>query len=78
LAANLYEAGERNASLLRAAMAEILAAEPLAQPEYVSVADTRTLLEIDTIEGPALASLAVKIGRTRLIDNVVLGGPRHP
>jgi pantoate--beta-alanine ligase len=78
MAARLYEAGERSASLLRAAMAEILAAEPLAQPEYVSVADTHTLLELDTIDGPALASMAVKIGRTRLIDNVVLGAPRQP
>jgi pantoate--beta-alanine ligase len=78
MAARLYEAGERNASLLRAALAEILAAEPLAQPEYVSVADTHTLLELDTIDGPALASMAVKIGRTRLIDNVVLGAPRQP
>jgi pantoate--beta-alanine ligase len=59
-------------------MTEILAAEPLAQPEYVSVADTRTLLELDTVDGPALASMAVKIGRTRLIDNVILGAARQP
>jgi len=77
-AADLYAAGERNAGHLRAAMAEILAAEPLAQPEYVSVADTGTLLELESIDGPALASLAVRIGRTRLIDNVVLGAARQP
>jgi len=72
-AARLYEAGERDAGRLRAEMSAILAAEPLAQPEYVSVADNRTLLELETINGPALASLAVRVGRTRLIDNVVLG-----
>lgn len=77
-AESLYEAGERDAGFLRAAMSEILAAEPLTQPEYVSVADKRTLLELDTIDGPALASLAVRIGRTRLIDNVVLGSPPQP
>ena len=72
-AARLYEVGERDAGRLRAEMSAILAAEPLAQPEYVSVADNRTLLELETIDGPALASLAVRVGRTRLIDNVVLG-----
>lgn len=69
----LHDAGEQDAHRLRAAMSEILAAEPLAQPEYVSIADNRTLLELDRIDGPALASLAVRVGRTRLIDNVVLG-----
>jgi len=77
-AERLYAEGERDAERIRAEMSSILAAEPLAQPEYVSVADNRTLLELDTISGPALASLAVRIGRTRLIDNVVLGSPRQP
>jgi pantoate--beta-alanine ligase len=71
-AEQLYAAGERDAGRIRAAMSSILAAEPLAQPEYVSVADNATLLEVETISGPALVSLAVRIGRTRLIDNVVL------
>ena len=47
----------------------------LAEPEYVSVADNGTLAELQTIDGPALVSLAVRFGRTRLIDNVVLGAP---
>ena len=54
-------------------MQRILAAEPLVRPEYVSVADPDTLAELELIEGLALASLAVRIGTTRLIDNVVLG-----
>jgi pantoate--beta-alanine ligase len=77
VALRLFDAGERDAHRLRAAMAEILAAEPLAQPEYVSIADNRTLLELDSIDAPALASLAVRVGRTRLIDNVVLGAGRQ-
>ena len=68
-----WEAGERDAASLREAMHRILAAEPLAKPEYVSVADGRTLTELDRIEGPALASLAVRFGGTRLIDNEPLG-----
>jgi len=72
-AQQVYAAGERDARRLRAAMSAILAAEPLAQPEYVSVADRLALAEVDQISGPVVVSLAVRIGRTRLIDNVILG-----
>jgi pantoate--beta-alanine ligase len=48
---------------------ETLAREPLPTPDYVSVADGRTLAELDRVEGPALLSLAVRFGHTRLIDN---------
>ena len=68
-----WAAGERSADALRATMTLILAAEPLARPEYVSVADAGTLAELDRIGGPALASLAVRFGTTRLIDNEPLG-----
>ncbi|MGE3269130.1 MAG: pantoate--beta-alanine ligase [Chloroflexota bacterium] len=72
-AERLYAAGERDANQLRAAMSEILTAEPLAHPEYVSVADRLTLRELEQVNGPAVVSMAVRFGRTRLIDNVVLG-----
>jgi pantoate--beta-alanine ligase len=67
-----WEAGERSGDRLRAAMRETLAEEPLARPDYVSVADGTTLAELDRVEGPALLSLAVRFGDTRLIDNEVL------
>jgi pantoate--beta-alanine ligase len=69
-----WEAGERSADVLRTVMAEILAAEPLATPAYVSVADGRILAELDRIsdDSPALLSLAVRFGPTRLIDNDLL------
>ena len=70
-----WEAGERSADTLRAAMREELAREPLAEPEYVSVSDAATLAEIDRVDGPALLSLAVRFGTTRLIDNEPLGVP---
>jgi pantoate--beta-alanine ligase len=70
-----WEAGERSADALRDAMWETLTAEPLAEPEYVSVADGTTLAELDRVEGPALLSLAVRFGTTRLIDNEPLGDP---
>lgn len=69
-----YERGERDAAVLRRLMHAMLAAEPVAQPEYVSIADLDTLVEIEgEISAPALASLAVRVGRARLIDNVWLG-----
>lgn len=67
-----YDAGERAGEALRAAMREELRSEPLAREEYVSVADPETLLELDRVEGGGLLSLAVRIGRTRLIDNLTL------
>ena len=67
-----WEAGERSGDALRAAMADVLAKEPLAKPDYVSVADGRTLAELERVDGPALLSLAVRFGDTRLIDNELL------
>ena len=69
-----WEAGERSGDVLRAAMATTLAEEPLATPAYVSVADGRTLAELDRLPdaGPSLLSLAVRFGPTRLIDNEIL------
>jgi pantoate--beta-alanine ligase len=71
-ARHAWLAGEREATILREQMRALLAAEPLARVDYISVADDETLHECETIDGPAVASLAVFIGRTRLIDNVRL------
>lgn len=68
----LYAAGERDGDRLCAAMHELIGQEPLARVDYVSVADSETLRELDRIESSALASLAVRIGGVRLIDNVTL------
>jgi pantoate--beta-alanine ligase len=70
-----WAAGERRGDALRSVMSELLAAEPLATPAYVSVADGRTLAELDrVVDGePALLSLAVRFGATRLIDNEPIG-----
>ncbi len=79
-AADRWAAGTRDGAALRAAMSVVLAAEPLAHPDYVSVADPETLVELDAIppDGRALASLAVRIGRgTRLIDNRLLEPEEH-
>jgi pantoate--beta-alanine ligase len=64
-----WEAGERSGDVLRAEMLRVLASERLAAVEYVSAADGSTLQELDRVEAPALLSLAVRFGPTRLIDN---------
>jgi pantoate--beta-alanine ligase len=71
-AKELYEAGERNAEKLGGKMKEVLASEPLAEVQYVSCADYDTLEELDQIKGKTLLSMAVLVGKTRLIDNLVL------
>jgi pantoate--beta-alanine ligase len=72
-AKSAYDNGERSAGRLRQIMTETLAAEPLAQAQYVSCADYETLLELEQVAGKALLSMAVFLGKTRLIDNIVLG-----
>ncbi|HYM13935.1 MAG TPA: pantoate--beta-alanine ligase [Dehalococcoidia bacterium] len=72
LAQDLYAAGERDARHIRARMTDLLATEPLAAADYVSVADAASLQELDRIDRPALVSLAVRFGATRLIDNTTL------
>jgi pantoate--beta-alanine ligase len=67
-----YETGERNAVALRAIMHSVIGSEPLAREQYVSVADPDTLAELETVSRNALLSLAVRIGNTRLIDNVLV------
>lgn len=71
-ARNVYENGERDAEKLRQMMREVIASEPLAQMQYVSCADYDTLEELETVAGKSLLSMAVFLGKTRLIDNFVL------
>jgi len=72
LAHEAYSNGERDTERLRQQMALLIKGEPLAKIDYVSIADSRTLEELSTIDRPAVASLAVRIGKTRLIDNILL------
>ena len=68
-----YEKGERDSEKIKGKMKEVLAGEPLADVQYVSCADYDTLEELETITGKALLSMAVFMGKTRLIDNLILG-----
>jgi len=72
LAQRLWAQGEQDTKRLRQEMIGLIRKQPLANIDYVSIANAETLDELDTVETPALVSLAVKIGRTRLIDNIVI------
>jgi pantoate--beta-alanine ligase len=71
-ARDAHTQGEHRAEVLRRIMQETLAGEPLAEPEYVSCADAESLQEVEQVSGKTLLSMAVRIGRTRLIDNINL------
>jgi pantoate--beta-alanine ligase len=69
-----YDEGEHSAQRLIELVRATIEREPLVRIDYVSVNDAETLESLDKIDDrPALISLAVFIGKTRLIDNVVLG-----
>lgn len=65
-------AGTRDAEAVRAAMRAVIAAEPLMRLDYASIADPLTLAEQTRVDGEVLASIAVFLGRARLIDNVII------
>jgi pantoate--beta-alanine ligase len=72
-ATEMFSSGERQAESLKAEMEAVLADEPLARAEYASVADPETLEESHGSIEQALLSMAVVIGKTRLIDNMTVG-----
>lgn len=67
----LLDAGEKNAEKIRQVITEKINSEPLAKIDYVETVDWNTLEPVDTIEGPVLVAIAVYIGKTRLIDNII-------
>lgn len=72
LARQLRRRGETEGEEIRRQMTALIEKEPVARIDYVSIADAETLEELTSVDRPALASLAVKIGKTRLIDNMPL------
>lgn len=76
-AEELFAAGERSASRLVRAIQKEIEREPLARVEYISITDSETLAPLDNLSGQtALVSLAVYIGKIRLVDNVILDDER--
>ncbi len=71
-AESLVRAGQRSTVVLRQAMRDVIAGVPSAQVDYVECVDDETLEPVEWMERPVLAALAVRVGKTRLIDNTVL------
>lgn len=69
----MYENGERQVQPLLAAMQERIGQAASAVIDYAEICDAASLIPLETIEGPIVVALAVRIGKTRLIDNMVLG-----
>ena len=78
LAQKLWSNGERDTERIRREMTSLINREPLAKIDYVSIADIESLSEMNEVKAPALVSLAVCIGKTRLIDNIILGDSTKP
>jgi pantoate--beta-alanine ligase len=72
LAQRLWRSGEKDAEQIRRQMVMVIEKQPLARIDYVSIADTETLEELSFLDRPAVACLAVRIGKTRLIDDMPL------
>jgi len=73
LAKDMYEKGERDAAVIKQAMHSLISGVAAAKIDYISIADVVTLDEVDVIRGKVLVSLAVRLGKPRLIDNIILG-----
>lgn len=71
-AAALFDQGERRADAIVQAARKVITAEPLAGVDYITLCDTAELNNLELIDREAVLAVAVKIGKTRLIDNVVL------
>ncbi|PYB75370.1 MULTISPECIES: pantoate--beta-alanine ligase [Rhizobium] len=72
-AERLLLTGIRNVSMLEAKLLEFLRTEPLAEPEVVAIRDPQTLQRIETVNGNALVLLYVRFGKTKLLDNRIIG-----
>ena len=73
-AEELWLLGERDAGLMRNRIQQMLEEEPLVEDiDYVSVADGQSLEELEKVYPGAMVSVAVRLGQSRLIDNIVLG-----
>ena len=73
LAQKLYAEGERNAVKIIKQAEKLIENEPFTNIDYIKICDTATLEDVNEIKNEVVMALAVKVGKTRLIDNSVLG-----
>lgn len=73
LAQKLYDQGERSAEKIISEARKLIQNAPYTDIDYIKICDTDTMKDIENIEKSALVALAVKVSKTRLIDNHVFG-----
>ncbi|MBQ3199694.1 MAG: pantoate--beta-alanine ligase [Firmicutes bacterium] len=74
VAKRLYDEGQRDASMIKAAVRAHIETAPLAEIEYVEIVDALTMQPVGKLEDEVMLALAVRFKTTRLIDNILLGG----
>jgi len=73
LADSLFDQGERNPEKIIGDVKQLIQDHPLTEIDYVKICHPATLEDVETVEERNLLALAVKVGKTRLIDNCLLG-----
>jgi pantoate--beta-alanine ligase len=68
-----FRSGERSAMVLLGLVRRVLATEPTVEVEYVAIVEPATLAPVETAGAETVIALAARLGRTRLIDNIILG-----
>lgn len=72
----LIKGGEKNSKKIIQAIEAAIKAKPAVKIDYIAIVDPNDLRDVDTISGKALVALAVFVGKTRLIDNIIVEGAR--
>jgi pantoate--beta-alanine ligase len=75
LAGELYSKGESGSALILEKVRGLIAGYPYTEIDYARICDTTTMQDVERIEGECVLALAVRVGKTRLIDNSVFGEP---
>lgn len=73
-ARRMWAGGQKTSGPIREQILRLIEEEPLAKVDYVEIVDPKTLESVDRLEGDILVAVAAFVGRTRLIDNVILQG----
>ena len=77
LARHMFGQGEKEACKIKTAMEKLILSFPYTDIDYVTICDPITMEDIDTLEEQSLVALAVRVGKTRLIDNALMGSERN-
>lgn len=77
LALHMYGQGEKDSGKIKTAIEKLILSFPFTEIDYVTICDPITLEDVDTLEKQSLVALAVRVGKTRLIDNTVIGTERN-